>query len=81
MPRPKGFHPPPEAGKRISDAHAFRNALVEAGEEVLRTAAEGDPERVSAVAQERLAAVRRDFAGSSQITRLMPAIDEDKEDK
>jgi hypothetical protein len=66
----------PESRAKTARAFAFRNAVAEAGTCVLAAAAEGDPEKVAAIAAERLADVRRQFAGDPLIYRILPPSDE-----
>jgi hypothetical protein len=77
MPRPKGFSQEDESNIKSSRSHAFRNALVEAGEAVLTAAAEGNQEQIVSTARKQLRAVRREFANDPVIFRILPPQSED----
>jgi hypothetical protein len=80
--RPKGRPLPESHREAILEAqlrsNKFQNAVVEAGEAVLRTAAE-EPEKVSAVAQSSLRRIRREFRGDPLLFRILPPEDDGKD--
>ena len=65
-----GATTPSETRARQAQAWALRNALTDAGEAVLTTAAIGDTDKVAAVATARLTAIRERFG--DDIFRIMP---------
>lgn len=72
MARPKGFTQSAESNEQASRAHAFRNALVDAGQEVLAATAAGDREAIVLAARRQLRAVRREFRGEPLLFRILP---------